>query len=166
MVPRRILTPPLARIREEETATAMLKVRHSQLKAFQPSAEAAFEHRVADYLRENHADGAVKLPADSGEVKEVEVKSLDDETLLKMIRTGIARARSYGMTWESSLTAFVVIMFVIAPNFDEHPLMTHILKDGSIEPDERIDRLWEHTTDSNWEAAKRDYNVAAWSDKG
>jgi hypothetical protein len=144
----------------------MLTIRPEQLETFLPVAEASFERRVADYIREEHADEAVTLPAGEGEVIENKVNGLDDETLLKMVRTGIARARSYGMTWESSITAFVVLMFVVAPNFDGHPLMTHILKDGSIEPDERIDRLCEQTTDSNWEAAKRDYNVAAWSDNG
>jgi hypothetical protein len=82
-----------------------------------------------------------------------------------MVRNGIARARRYGMNWESSLTAFVVLMFVAAPNFDEHPLIQRILRDDGAAPNERIDRLWEKTSEANWKTVEQDYDASAWSIK-
>lgn len=120
-------------------------------------AETAFERRVALYLREHHAAEVVTLPEG-----ERAVEDLDDETLLRMARSGIARARAYGMSWESSITAFVVIMFVVAPNFDDHPLIRRTLEDEEVEPDLRVEQLWELTTEENWEAAARDYDPGRW----
>lgn len=142
----------------------MLKIRPAQLRAFRPATEAAFEQRIADYLREEHAGEVVQIVEGEGELKEVAVRGLDDETLLEMVRTGIARARSYGMTWESSITSFVVLMFVIAPNFDSHPLIKRALRAGGVEPDQTIDLLMEQTTDDNWETARQAYDAAAWHD--
>lgn len=135
----------------------MLTIRPEQLEVFQPVAEAAFERRVVEYLRGHHADEGVILPTGGHEVKDI-----DDKILLKMVRTGIARARSYGMTWESSITAFVVLMFTIAPNFDEHPLIQRVLKNEEIEPDSRFDRLWESITEENWQAAAQSYESTKW----
>jgi hypothetical protein len=141
----------------------MLSIRPEQIEVFQDVAEAAFERRIADYLREEHADEVVTLPARQDEVREVEVKSLDDETLLAMVRAGIARARSHGMTWESSITAFVVLMFVVSPNFDSHRLIRRLLNDEETEPDARMDSLLELTTEENWEMAGRQYDAGAWN---
>jgi hypothetical protein len=136
----------------------MLKIRPEQLKVFQPVAEAAFEQRVVEYLRENHDDEVVILPAG-----EYQVKDLDDGTLLKMVRTGIARARSYGMTWESNLTTFAIVMVVVAPNFDDHPLIRRVLNDDRIEPDQRIEQLWRLTEEENWKTAEDSYEARAWN---
>ncbi|HEX8336024.1 MAG TPA: hypothetical protein VF621_04800 [Pyrinomonadaceae bacterium] len=141
----------------------MLKIRPAQIKAFTPAAEAAFERRVADYLREEHAGEVVTLPAGEGEVAELEVKDLDDETLLKMVRGGIARARAYGMTWEATLATFVVTMFIAAPNFDGHPLIRRVLSGAEAEPDLRLDLLWEQTTEENWQAVREQYDSSAWN---
>jgi hypothetical protein len=137
---------------------AMLTIRPEQLEVFQPIAEAAFERRVTTYLRENHDDTIVVLPTG-----EHEVKDLDDETLLKMVCTGIARSRSYGMTWESSITAFVVLMFTIAPNFDAHPLINRALRDDKVEPNARVEEMWDRTTEENWQTAKDSYDAGAWN---
>jgi hypothetical protein len=140
----------------------MLIIRPEQLEVFRPVAEAAFERRVIEYLRENHADEVVVLPAGEREKKEIEVKGLDDETLNKLVRTGIDRARSYGMTWESSITAFVVLMFIVAPNFDEHPLIRRALRDGKVEPNLRVEEIWDRTTNENWEVARYSYDASGW----
>jgi hypothetical protein len=136
----------------------MLRIRPEQVEVFQPAAEDAFERRVVEYLRENHADEIVVLPAG-----EHEVKDLDDETLLKMVRAGIARARSYDMTWESSITAFVVLMFIVAPNFDSHPLINRALRDDKVDPNSRVEEIWDHTTEANWDAARDSYDAGGWS---
>lgn len=136
----------------------MVIIRPEQLEAFQPAAEVAFERRVAEYLRENHAEEFVIIP--SGEHQ---VQDLDDETLLRMVRAGVERARSYGMAGESAITAFIILMFTVAPNFDEHPLIRRTLIDVRDEPDQKIDKLLEQTTDENWEVSQEGYDARAWN---
>jgi hypothetical protein len=135
----------------------MLNIRSEQLEVFNPTAERAFQRRVVEYLRENHAGVAVQFPDGV-----TTVVKIPEDKLSEIVRIGLERARNYGMTWESSLCAFVVLMFVAAPNFDEHPLIERVLKDESVEPDSRIDQLWERTSEQNWEAVKQKYDAKTW----
>lgn len=135
----------------------MLKIRSEQFEVFQPVAEAAFVRRIVEYLREHHSDTVVQLP---NEV--ILVKQISDERLQAMVRNAVTRARSYGMDWESTVTAFVVLMFVAAPNFDRHPLIERVLRDERASANSRIDQLWERTSDENWEAARKNYDVTSW----
>ena len=83
-----------------------------------------------------------------------------------MVRCGVGQARSYGMTWESSLAAFVVLMFEVAPNFEEHPLIRRVLQLPSVPPDSRIEELWKRTLDVHWQAARQNYDPDAWHPVG
>ncbi|MGA9767912.1 MAG: hypothetical protein WBV94_02660 [Blastocatellia bacterium] len=139
----------------------MLKIRREQFEVFQPVAEAAFVRRVLEHLRENHADTVIRFP---NEV--ILVKQIADDRLRRLVKAAIARARGYGIDWESTVTAFVVLMFIAAPNFDEHPLIQRVLKDERVEADSRIDKLWERTTEENWEAVRKNYDPIAWSEDG
>ena len=135
----------------------MLKIRREQFEVFQPVAEAAFIRRVAEHLRAGHADAVVQFP---NEV--ILVKQIADERLRRLAKHSITRARNYGLNWESAVTAFVVLMFVAAPNFDQHPLIQRILKDERVPANSRIDQLWERTTDENWEAVRKNYDPSFW----
>lgn len=135
----------------------MLIIRPEQMDAFRDVAEQALVSEMVGYLREKHAGAIVRL---SDGV--YTVKQMADETLREMVINGLARARANGMTWKSSLQAFVVTMVVAAPNFDEHPIIQRILKDEKIAADQRLDALWERTTEQNWEAVERNYDVSAW----
>ena len=135
----------------------MLTIRREQFEAFRHVAESAFVRRVVEHLRENVADSVVQLP---NEV--ILVKQISDERLRGMVRRGIARARDYGMDWESSVTAFVALMFVAAPNFDKHPLIERVLRDERVEANSRVDQLWERTSEDNWEAIRKNYDPTAW----
>jgi hypothetical protein len=135
----------------------MLRIRKTQLHVFQAAADAEFEWRVAEHLRVEHPDAGVRLPEGGALLSEI-----PEGRLLELVRGGIARARAYGMTWQSSITAFVVLMFVVAPNFDRHPLIRHVLTDSGVRPDERLDALWENTTQENWQAAADNYDPASW----
>jgi hypothetical protein len=65
----------------------------------------------------------------------------------------IARAVRYDLTWDTSITAFVAIMFAVAPNFDEQPAIRAVMNDERVPPNLRIDALWDRTTDDDWEEA-------------
>ena len=135
----------------------MLTIRREQFEVFRHVAESAFVRRVVEHLRENIADVVIQLP---NEV--ILVKQVSDERLYRMVSLGIARARDYGMAWESSVTAFVVLMFVADPNFDKHPLIERVLRDERVEADSRVDQLWERTSEDNWEAIRKNYDPTAW----
>lgn len=135
----------------------MLKVRAEQLDAFQSAADAALIRKMAKYVGERHAEDVVKIP--SGIFL---VKHLSDETLQQMIQTGCERARAYGLTWESSLAAFIVLMFVVAPNFDTRPAIQQILQEQTIPPNSRMDQLWRLTSEEEWDRANQNYAESAW----
>jgi hypothetical protein len=136
----------------------MLKIRSEQFETLQQAAETVFVRRTVEYLQKEHADLVVQITKGTFRVKE-----LPYETLHEMTRNGIARAREYGISWQSKLVAFVALVFATAPNFDDHPLVHQILQDEKVPPNSRIDELWERTSDQDWEMVKRSYDANAWN---
>lgn len=134
-----------------------MRIRPEQFEAFQSVAEAAFTDKVTEYIRDYHAEDIVKF-----ETSTLLVKHIPTETLQIMVQDGCIRARQYGLTWESNLAAFIVLMFVVAPNFDTYPPIHRLLQDNTIPADSRIDQLWKFTTEQDWEAAKQRYDESAW----
>lgn len=135
----------------------MLKIRNQQMQAFQSVAETAFLRKLVEYLYENHPQIAVQI----GENLSV-ICQIPEKELKILVASAINHARTYGITSESSLAAFVVLMFVIAPNFDEHPLIKRLLEDEKIAPNDRIDSFWQHTTEQNWQMVKQNYDPKVW----
>ncbi len=125
----------------------MIRIRPEHLTAFQPNAEAVFVERLIEHLRDEH---------------EPLVRGFPDDILEEMVRNGVAKGRLHGITRESSLTAFVALMFEISPNFDEHPPIRRVLRDTRIPPDARIDALVERVSPEEWEEAERRYDASAW----
>lgn len=138
----------------------MLKIRSEQTRPFEAQAENAFIERVMEYLRKNHADAPVRLP--KIESAAAGVSELTDKVLREMVIGGIARARNYGMTWKSTLISFVVLMFIVAPNFDEDGRVEKVLKNGQIPADERVEKLLDELSDEEWDAVGEKYDPAAW----
>jgi hypothetical protein len=68
----------------------------------------------------------------------------DDETLREMVRGGIRRAESHGFKTAEDTTAFISIMFEIAPNFDDQPPIREVLDEEA------------------WAEAEKNYNEKAW----
>lgn len=132
-------------------------IRSEQFDAFADVADEALCSDIAVYLCEKHFDARVCLPSD-----EFSVKELPNETLKLLVQTGLVRSRYYGLTSESAISSFIVLMFVIAPNFDQHGPINTGLKNNSIEPDLRIESLWETTSEQDWQTATESYDVEAW----
>jgi hypothetical protein len=139
----------------------MLKIRSEQMKVFEPAANEAFARWLIDYVREEHANVVVTLPQGSGAVAALAVETVDE-----MVRRGIERARSHGIDSNSAISAFVTLMFVMAPNFDGHPVIRHLLRESEFTPDQRLERLFEVTTDESWDAIVDGYDANAWGLKG
>lgn len=135
----------------------MLKIRSEQIRPFEQDAENAFIERVMSFLRENHADEKVCFRG-----KKSLVAELPENDLRTMVENGVARARSYGLTWKSSLISFVVLMFSVAPNFDRHLFVWGTLRDDNIPAERRIDVIIEQMSDEDWRIIAEGYDEKAW----
>lgn len=83
------------------------------------------------------------------------IRDIDPISLREMVSNGLARARSHGLRSAKNLTAFVAIMFEIAPNFDEQRDIRRALRDESVPVDRRFDAMLERVSDRAWEEAER-----------
>jgi hypothetical protein len=125
----------------------MMRIRWEQMKAFDAEADRAFVEMLKGLVLQQGS------PIPPG---------TDDRQLTQMIHNGIARARSHGLTWQSSIGKFVGLMFAVAPNFDEYPPIRAILANSSVLPDERVPRMMERITGEQWAGASRRYDLSAW----
>ena len=135
----------------------MLKIRSEQIRPFEPDAKAAFVKRVMNYLRENHRDALVRLPKGQNHVGQ-----LPETVLRTLVENGITRGESYGLTWKSSLISFVVLMFIVAPNFDRDEKVAKVLTDENIPADKRVRAVTQQMTDEDWEKVAEKYDEKAW----
>lgn len=134
-----------------------MMIRSEQMEALEAAAEENFLRRVAAHLLEQYAKTVVHLPDEESVVEE-----LPEEILHSLVRRSIERARSYGLSFESSIAAFSAVMFEVSPNFDKHQLSQLLLNDENTDPNVRLDELLEVLTEKNWEFIRRDYDAAAW----
>lgn len=134
-----------------------LTIGQQQLRALQPLAESAVVRNIAHHLVDNHPACIVRCRAGVFTVAEAPNAVLDE-----LIQCGITLARQYGFSWESDLAAFVTLMFVVAPNFHDHPSARRILLDPDVPPDSRLREMWDGTTEEEWEQMKEAYNPEAW----
>ena len=118
----------------------MLKIRKEQMDVFQQQAEINFVHYVAKQLRNNHAEAVKDLPQDK---------------LYKRVEYGIRCAREYGLTWKNNLQTFVTLMFEIAPDFDSYHVFQKYLTDKSIQPNDRMEIIFDNTVGSDWSKAQQ-----------
>jgi hypothetical protein len=137
-----------------------LNVRREQIDVMSAVAEAHFEQRIGEHLRQNYADAVVKLP-NGGEFT---VAALEAETLRRLVRAGINRARKYELTFESAIAAFVALMFHVCPNFDQHRLCQVLLADEEKEPNERVAEISNVLSERNWDSVRETYDPEAWNE--
>jgi hypothetical protein len=135
----------------------MLRIRPAQRNVFQSVFDADFVRRVARHLREHRPDVLVRFPD-----ARRRIKNLPDATLERLIALSLSRARSYGMKLEAGIASFISLMFVIAPNFDDHPLIKFVMTNRNVPPDERVDELIEQLADETWAEAAKLYDPGAW----
>ncbi len=80
----------------------MFKIRPEQLQAFQEETDRLLTGRICQHLVDNHLE---------------DVKSYDPSQLAKLVKGGVARARSYGLVTERGITLFVTLLFTVSPGF-------------------------------------------------
>lgn len=118
----------------------MLHIREEQMAVFQQQAERNFVSSIVGHLRTNHPGT---------------VKDMPEDVLYRRVEYGIRRAREYGFSWKNSLSTFVTLMFVIAPDFDKLPAFKKFLTDEGVPPNERMELLLQQTTDADWQDAEK-----------
>ena len=126
----------------------MLVIRQKQLDTLIKGSDEEFIEFLVEHVREEFPEKTAER---------------DDETLRAMVKGGVARAESHGLTTAEDQTAFVSIMFEIAPNFDEQPQIKMVLDDENFAPEARIERLWSPLVpEEAWEEAEKNYSEKAW----
>jgi len=125
----------------------MIIIRQEQMALFERNAQLDFENKVIAHIKEHHSD---------------RTQGLSDDILRKRVQDGILRARSYDLSWENTITAYVALLFVIAPNFDDHPALYPTLIDKNVAPNDRIDKLIERAREKDWAEARENADETAW----
>jgi hypothetical protein len=107
----------------------------------QKMGEPAFVDRTVAFFRHNYLE---------------HVYMLDDEELYRRVVHGIAKARSYRLTWESSITTFVAHMLTINPEFDKQRVIHRVLMGQTAESipyNVRLSAMLGLVSDDDWEEA-------------
>jgi hypothetical protein len=134
-----------------------LVIRSEQMNVFERAAFESFVAQLADHLLQHHADAFVHLPDGTSPA----VGSLPRIALEDLVRFGIARAKMHRLTLGSTISAFVAIMFAVAPNFDSVPLLAAILA-APLDQRGRIRALIDFSTAADWQRASMNYDRSLW----
>ena len=122
-------------------------IRNEQIKTFEEQAEEDFVRKVKSLLNKH---------------RRYVTENYTDEELDVMVRNGIKRARNHRIESELALFRFVDVMFGVAPNFDDHPMVKEFLAPHKSHPDERVALMVKLMTSMDWEEVKKVYDPAAW----
>lgn len=111
-----------------------MRIRPEQILGLQDAADMEFHRRLAAFIRHQHEP----------------VSNLGDAALMKQIRASVESARTYGLTWQSSLASFVSLAFEFGSEFHKHPAAQRILTDPSIPSNFRISQLVNFLDENTW----------------
>ena len=98
---------------------------------------------ITTHLREHHLNCVGGFP---------------DAVLAELIEIGLVRARGHGFVQAEQLCVFVVLMFVVAPNFDQHPRISALLCDGTATRAQRWRGLCNSLPQWVWDEARAAYD--------
>lgn len=125
----------------------MLIIREQQIQHFIAADEPALVRLIRQVVRETNPE---------------RVRDYSDQTLDSMANIGIQRAKSHGLELAEDITAFVALMFDLAPNFDKQKDIEKILNDKTYSPAENVRYLWERVPEKAWKEAEGLYDVKIW----
>jgi hypothetical protein len=125
------------------------KIRAEQMAAHRSVAERAFEDEIMAFLASEHPEIVADLKPD---------------VFRSMVQAGVARARSHSLSQRYSISVFVALMFVIAPNFDECPPIRDRFASEGAPPDDVLDGVVGATSPGEWLVAKDMSDPAAWGE--
>jgi hypothetical protein len=135
----------------------MLTIRESQMQSLRHHSVAVFESQLVDYLLSIAPPLRVATLADFSPIS-----ALPPEIVKGLVGICVRKGRGYGLTWQSSLAAFAVTMFAMAPNFDEHPIASQALNDPEVPANGRVRHLLATLSDADVKAIRANYQPSAW----
>jgi len=91
-------------------------VREQQMAAFQNEKDRHFAEWMEPFLRDNYSDL---------------VERLSSAAVMRLVMTGMGRARRWGITDPNAFTAFVILAIRYGSDFDEHPLVGKAMRSGA-----------------------------------
>ena len=125
----------------------MLVIRDDQYHKLQEAVEHNLVKRIAKDIRKHYTQL---------------VSDIDDNQLEDLVSRGIGCARANGFTFENDLADFVGLMFLVAPNFDQHPTVIKALQEKYILPENRMGYLLRVVKDSEWIEARENWDGITW----
>ena len=81
------------------------------------------------------------------------LEALSDVEIQRRIRVGIRRAAANGFTEPEPVTAFVTLMVLVSPGFDQHPAIARAIRAGHGSQAEKLRALFEKTKEEDWAEA-------------
>lgn len=134
----------------------MLRIRQEQFGALLADATATFVGALVRQIHLTFADKLVMLP-DSEDL----VRNLPHALLETLVFHGLRKALKYGLTWESSISTFVSLMFEVAPSFDRHPTIRALLSQPDCDQRLILDGLCA-LDGLVWDEVESTYDRSAW----
>jgi len=91
------------------------------------------------------------------------LEGLSDEEIDRRVRKGLVRARSHGFTDPEPATAYVALMFLVSPCFDQHPAIAAAIAAAHGTGAERLRTLFSRTKEQDWDQAA---SLGGWDQSG
>ena len=117
----------------------MLIIRTAQVAALNRQAQQTFETRLQRALEERYIHVLPRLPISAREV---------------IVTNMLARAKAWGITWESALVRFAELMLAVAPNFDENTRIRAVLSTAGPNINRTVLTLEKRIADDTWAQAE------------
>jgi hypothetical protein len=103
--------------------------------------------RIELFLQDNHAD---------------KWESIEPKERKLRVRAGMLRAERHGLTHPNDVLAYVMLMFEVAPDFDQRPRIRQLLEWSAQFTQGRITAVMDHTTPDDWVEAREKTHPEAW----
>ncbi|WP_157758711.1 hypothetical protein [Cystobacter fuscus] len=125
----------------------MMRFRREQLRKMAGGSETLLQYAIATQVIEEHSYIVHNLPKD---------------LLNDMIRSGLNTARGFGLSAPNDLSAFVLLMFEVGPEFHRHPSVLRVLEDPAVEPAKKLSTLFERVPDTVWDDIEATIDRQTW----
>lgn len=135
----------------------MLFLNANQLEQIKKEQDFRVLRRFSEYLRRQHGNIVIRQATCSSYIKDMKIDDLDS-----LVENSVAVALKFGFTKESDLLVFTVLRFIICPNYHESDPVRSVFCNTSIPVEDKIDRLWRYTTESDWDLIANAYDKTAW----
>lgn len=79
------------------------------------------------------------------------IDGIERPMLREIAIAAVARCATYGIHTADDQVLFAGLMMSVSPSFDDHPAVQRMLRDETVAPDERLDRMIDSLPDRVWD---------------